>query len=93
MLLHLEPSKQSPIGYTISTTNRPYIAAPHPQYELSRHESDQDMLKGAIVTPLQGRPIRAGTLCLPHASWRNTGWLRKNLWFETELLPEIRAHR
>lgn len=28
---------------------------------------------------------------LPHPSWRNTGWLRKNPWFETELLPELRA--
>ena len=28
---------------------------------------------------------------LPHPSWRNNGWLRKNPWFETELLPELRA--
>nr|WP_111298915.1 uracil-DNA glycosylase family protein [Paracoccus saliphilus] len=27
---------------------------------------------------------------LPHPSWRNTGWLRRNPWFETELLPELR---
>ncbi|MCA0042584.1 uracil-DNA glycosylase family protein [Celeribacter litoreus] len=27
---------------------------------------------------------------LPHPSWRNTGWLRKNPWFEAELLPELR---
>ncbi len=30
-------------------------------------------------------------LPLPHPSWRNTGWLKKNPWFETELLPELRA--
>jgi uracil-DNA glycosylase len=24
---------------------------------------------------------------LPHPSWRNNGWLRKNPWFETDLLP------
>lgn len=29
-------------------------------------------------------------LPLPHPSWRNTGWLRKNPWFEVELLPELR---
>lgn len=29
---------------------------------------------------------------LPHPSWRNTGWLRKNPWFEADLLPELRAH-
>jgi len=28
---------------------------------------------------------------LPHPSWRNTGWVKKNPWFETELLPELRA--
>lgn len=27
---------------------------------------------------------------LPHPSWRNTGWIRKNPWFETDLLPELR---
>lgn len=30
-------------------------------------------------------------LPLPHPSGRNNGWLRKNPWFETELLPEARA--
>lgn len=28
---------------------------------------------------------------LPHPSWRNTGWLKKNPWFETDLLPVLRA--
>jgi uracil-DNA glycosylase len=28
---------------------------------------------------------------LPHPSWRNTGWLKKNPWFETEVLPVLRA--
>jgi len=28
---------------------------------------------------------------LPHPSWRNTGWLRANPWFEAELVPELRA--
>ncbi len=31
-----------------------------------------------------------GVFVLPHPSWRNTGWLRKNPWFETELLPELK---
>ncbi|WP_350333684.1 uracil-DNA glycosylase family protein [Coralliovum pocilloporae] len=29
-------------------------------------------------------------LPLPHPSWRNTGWLKKNPWFEAELLPVLR---
>lgn len=28
---------------------------------------------------------------LPHPSWRNTGWLKKNPWFESELLPVLRT--
>ena len=28
---------------------------------------------------------------LPHPSWRNTGWLRRNPWFEADLLPALRA--
>jgi uracil-DNA glycosylase len=28
---------------------------------------------------------------LPHPSWRNTGWMKKNPWFETDLLPVLRA--
>lgn len=26
---------------------------------------------------------------LPHPSWRNSGWLRKNPWFERDLVPEL----
>ena len=29
-------------------------------------------------------------LPLPHPSWRNSGWLKRNLWFEAELLPVLR---
>lgn len=29
-------------------------------------------------------------LPLPHPSWRNTGWLKKNPWFESDLLPALR---
>lgn len=29
-------------------------------------------------------------LPLPHPSWRNTAWLRRNAWFESDLLPLLR---
>lgn len=29
---------------------------------------------------------------LPHPSWRNNAWLKRNPWFESELLPDLR-HR
>lgn len=31
-------------------------------------------------------------LTLPHPSWRNTGWLKKNPWFEADVLPVLRQH-
>lgn len=30
-------------------------------------------------------------LPLPHPSWRNSGWLKRNPWFEAELVPVLRA--
>lgn len=30
-------------------------------------------------------------LPLPHPSWRNLHWRRKNAWFEDEVVPELRA--
>lgn len=29
-------------------------------------------------------------LPLPHPSWRNTGWLKRNTWFEQEVVPLLR---
>ena len=34
----------------------------------------------------------AKVFVLPHPSWRNTGWLKKNPWFEDEVLPVLRRH-
>jgi uracil-DNA glycosylase len=31
-----------------------------------------------------------GVFPLPHPSWRNTAWLRKNPWFEADVLPALR---
>ncbi|HEV7248373.1 MAG TPA: uracil-DNA glycosylase family protein [Shinella sp.] len=37
-----------------------------------------------------GRNEGPAVLPLPHPSWRNTGWLKRNPWFEQEILPELR---
>ncbi len=29
-------------------------------------------------------------IALPHPSWRNSGWLKRNPWFETDVLPAVR---
>lgn len=37
-----------------------------------------------------GRAQEPAVLPLPHPSWRNSSWLKKNPWFEDELLPVLR---
>lgn len=32
----------------------------------------------------------AGYLPLPHPSWRNTAWLKRNPWFESDVIPWLR---
>ena len=32
-----------------------------------------------------------GLFTLPHPSWRNTGWIKKHPWFETETLPALKS--
>lgn len=32
-----------------------------------------------------------GVMPMPHPSWRNNHWIRKNPWFSAELLPELRC--
>ena len=36
------------------------------------------------------RDYAPGTIPLPHPSWRNTGWLKREPWFEREVVPELR---
>lgn len=51
--------------------------------------------KGGGVTELVRRfadfaQARPRVFPLPHPSWRNSGWLKKNPWFEAEVLPAVR---
>lgn len=45
----------------------------------------------SVTQRVQGwRDHAPGVFPLPHPSWRNTAWLRKNPWFQADLLPELR---
>jgi uracil-DNA glycosylase len=35
--------------------------------------------------------LRPRIIALPHPSWRNSGWLKRNPWFEADVLPMLRA--
>jgi uracil-DNA glycosylase len=52
--------------------------------------------KGAGVDEIvrRWRDFQGGSpriFALPHPSWRNSGWLKRNPWFEAEVLPVVRA--
>lgn len=36
------------------------------------------------------RDYPADVIPLPHPSWRNSAWLKRNPWFEKDLLPDLR---
>jgi uracil-DNA glycosylase len=41
-------------------------------------------------TVAQWRDYLPAYLPMPHLSWRNTGWLKRNPWFEDEVTPYLR---
>ena len=64
-------------GYHFSRLHRPYDpAAP---------------IGATVRASLLDDGRRPRLIALPHPSWRNTGWLKANPWFETEALPVLRA--
>ena len=47
--------------------------------------------KGTLTETVRNwREYSPGIIPLPHPSWRNNAWLKKNPWFEQELLPYLR---
>lgn len=67
------------------------------QYAHSYHLGERN---GSSVTETVGNwreylnPNRAGSiryLPLPHPSWRNSAWLKKNIWFGEEVLPALKS--
>jgi uracil-DNA glycosylase len=39
----------------------------------------------------EGEALRPRIFALPHPSWRNNGWMKRNPWFEADVLPALRA--
>ncbi len=50
----------------------------------------RDMRRTMTETVADWRNYLPSRLPLPHPSWRNTAWLKRNPWFELELVPELR---
>ena len=47
--------------------------------------------KRTMTEAVQAYPaFGASVVALPHPAWRSTLWIRKNPWFETDILPALR---
>ena len=55
------------------------------------HKYHLGVKTGVTETVRAWRDHAPKVFTLPHPSWRNTGWLKKNPWFEAELLPVLRV--
>ena len=53
-------------------------------YYLEEKRSVTDVVRG-------WRAFLPDFLPMPHPSWRSTGWLKRNPWFEAEVVPALRA--
>lgn len=51
---------------------------------------DRKALLADIVRQFAACTESPRLIVLPHPSWRNTGWLRRNPWFDAEVLPSLR---
>jgi uracil-DNA glycosylase len=48
-------------------------------------------VKTGVTETVENWEMRApDVFALPHPSWRNTGWIKKNPWFEIDTLPALR---
>ncbi|MBB3984221.1 uracil-DNA glycosylase [Sagittula marina] len=47
---------------------------------------------GVTETVAHWRDHLPDAIPLPHPSWRNTAWLKRNPWFGEDLLPLLRSH-
>jgi uracil-DNA glycosylase len=48
-------------------------------------------VSGVTATVRDWRRFLPDAVPVPHPSWRNTGWLKKNPWFEAETVPWLRG--
>lgn len=75
---------------------RPRLLAGLPNVELTLlvggHSQDWALERSGPMTARvrQWRAHLPACLPLPHPSWRNTGWLKRNPWFEAEVIPYLR---
>ncbi len=80
------PTWQAPLSAALPTFKLTLLVG---SYALAWHLGDRR--KASMTETVRAwREYAPRIIPLPHPSWRNNGWLRKNPWFEAELLPYLR---
>ncbi|MFG1377517.1 uracil-DNA glycosylase family protein [Xanthobacter autotrophicus] len=76
------------------------VGRPAQAYHLARLGLGAHLKASLTQTVHHWREVRAAGMALadpvavytlPHPSWRNTGWLKRNPFFEADLLPQLQA--
>lgn len=76
------------------------VGRPAQAYHLARLGLGAHLAPSLTETVANWRAVRAAGMSLaepvavytlPHPSWRNTGWLRRNPFFAQDLLPQLKA--
>ena len=57
-------------------------------YAIKWHLKTRDSVTAIVEA---WRDYAPGVFVLPHPSWRNTAWLKRNPWFEADLVPVLQA--
>lgn len=59
------------------------------RYALNWHMPETRRSSLTDVVKNWPKHLKSGALPLPHPSWRNNRWIRRNDWFERDLIPQL----
>lgn len=84
------PKWHHPLLQTLTGVELTVLIGAHAQqYYLSNNAKFSDKPKTLTETVMNYRQFLPHYFVLPHPSPRNNIWLKKNPWFETDVLPEL----
>ena len=81
------PLWQDQVGAALPHVGLTLLVGAHAQ----RWHLKAQAAKTLTETVKQWRMHLPDYVALPHPSWRNTGWLKRNPWFEKDVLPELKS--
>ncbi|SDZ13482.1 Uracil-DNA glycosylase [Jannaschia faecimaris] len=69
-----------------------HVGQPQVRLLIGGYAQDWHLGKGRVTDRVRDwRALAPRVFCLPHPSWRNTGWIKRHPWFETDVLPTLRT--